>query len=142
MMLPDNLDTVQIEVAPGLALPAAAANFVFNRLQWISEGEAGPFEIGPPEGWDFNDLCTLSYLLSNQEFLLAQDMVENLLPLPSILLPSATLVEGNDDYLKKRPFRKNRGRPSKLKRGLEKNCSFFGKAGAEDTNAEVDFKSC
>ena len=67
-MLPDNLNTVQIEVAPGLALPAGAANFVFNRLHWISEGETGSFDIGAPSGWDFNDLCTLSFLLSRQEF--------------------------------------------------------------------------
>ena len=144
-MLPNDLETVLIEVTPGLALPAGAADFVLNRLEWISEGGTGPFEIGPPEGWDFNDLCTLSFLLSNQEFLLAQDMVENLLPLPSILLPSATVVEGNDNYLKKRPFRgrlKKCGRMSKVKRGLEKNCSLVGPAGAEDSNAEVDFKSC
>ena len=92
-MLPDDLDTVQIEVAPGLGLPAGAADFVFNRLRWISEGETGPFETGAPDGWNFNDLCTLAFLLSRQEFLLAQDMVENLLCLPSVFPPSATLVE-------------------------------------------------
>ena len=54
-MLPDNLDTVQIDVAPGLALPAGAANFIFNRLQWISEGETGSFEIGAPSGQSSRD---------------------------------------------------------------------------------------
>ena len=143
-MLPDNLDTVQIEVAPGLALPAGAANFVFNRLQWISEGETGIFETGAPDGWDFNDLCTLAFLLSNQEFLLAQDMVQNLLRLPSILQPSATLAGGNNNHLKTRPFRgrlRHSGKQRKQKRGLEKNGSAVEKVGAGDTNAEVTSKS-
>ena len=66
-LLPDNLDTVQIDVAPGRwALPAGAANFAFNCLQWISEGEIGTFETGSPDGWDFNNLCTLAFLLSNR----------------------------------------------------------------------------
>ena len=144
-MLPDNLDTVQIDVAPGLALPAGAANFVFNRLQWISEGETGTFETGAPDGWDFNDLCTLAFLLSNREFLLAQDMVQNLLRLPSILQPSSTLAVGNNNHLKLRPFRgrlKHCGKQNKQKRGLEKKGSgpVVEKADACYTNAEVALK--
>ena len=137
-MLPDDLDTVQIEVAPGLPLPAEAADFIFNRLQWISEGETGLFKTGPPDGWDFNELCKLAFLLSKQEFLLAQDMVKNLLRLPSIMLPSATIAEGNNNYLKKRPFRgrlKPCGKHSKQK--VEKNCSDVGEAGVD---TEVPFK--
>ena len=127
-MLPDDLDKVQIEVTPGLALPAGAANFVFNRLRWISEGETGLFETGAPDGWDFNDLCHLSFLISNQEYLLAQDMVKTLhLQLPSILLPSATLVGGNNNHLKKRPFR-GRLRPCG-KRQVEKKVSTIDKVG-------------
>ena len=143
-MLPIELDKVQIDVAPGLALPAEAADFIFNRLHWISEGETGPFEIGAPDGWDFSDLCTLAFLISNQEYLLAQGMVETLLRLPSILLPSASLVEGNNNHLKKKPFRgrlKHCGKLSKQKRGLETNGSVVGKAGAGDANAEVALKS-
>ena len=138
-MLPHNLDTVQIEVAPGLALPAAAANFVFNRLQWISEGEVGFFETGAPEGWDFNDLCTLAFLLSNEEFSLAQDMVQNL-QFPSLLQPSASMVVSNNNHLKARPFR-GRLKQSKQKQGLEKNGSVVDRTGAGDTSAEVTFKS-
>ena len=124
-MLPDNLDTVQIEVAPGLALPAAAANFVFNRVQWISEGEAGLFETGAPDGWEFNDLCTLAFLLSNEEFSLAQDMVENL-RFPSLMEPSATLAGGNNNnHTKKRPFR-GRLKQSKEERRVKKQCSAVG----------------
>ena len=117
-MLPDNLDTVQIDVAPGLALPAGAANFIFNRLQWISDGEIGSFEIGAPSGWDFGDLCTLAFLISNQEISSAQDMVENLLRPPTILQSSATLAEGNNNYLKRRPFRGRLKQGGKQKRLL------------------------
>ena len=136
-MLPDNLDTVQIEVTPGLALPAAAADFIFNRLEWISEGETGLFETSAPEGFDFNDLCQLAFLLSKQEFLLAQDMVENHLRLPSVMLPSATMVEGNDNYLKKKPFRgrlKPCGKQSRKR--VEKKCS-VGEVGAGVKDTEV-----
>ena len=143
-MLPDDLDTVQIEVAPGLALPAGAANFIFNRLRWISEGETGSFEIGAPSGWEFNDLCTLSFLLSNQEFSLAQGMVENLQQLPSILRPSATLTVGNNNHLKKRPFRgrlKQCGKQKRQTQEAEENCSAVGKVGASVTDTKVDFKS-
>ena len=142
-MLPDNLNTVQIEVAPGLALPAGAANFVFNRLQWISEGETGSFEIGAPSGWDFNDLCTLSFLLSRQEFSLAQDMVENFLRLPSILQPSATLTVSNNNHLKKRPFcgrLKQSEKQGRQKQRVVKNCSAAGKVGGVDRDTEVAFK--
>ena len=143
-MLPDNLDTVQIDVAPGLALPAGAANFIFNRLQWISEGETGSFEIGAPSGWDFSDLCTLAFLLSNQEIASAQDMVENLLRPPTMLQSSATLAVGNNNYLKRRPFRgrlKQRGKQRSQKRGAEKHCSAACKVGASDTDTEVAIKS-
>ena len=144
-MLPDDLDTVQIDVAPGLALPAGAANFVFNRLRWISEGETGPFENDAPSGWDFNDLCTLSFLLSNQELSLAQSMVENLQQLPSILQPSATLTVGNNNHLKKRPFRgrlrQQCGKQKRQKQEAEENCSAVGKVGASDRDTKVDFKS-
>ena len=134
-MLPDNLNTVQIEVAPGLALPAGAANFVFNRLQWISEGETGSFEIGAPSGWDF-----LSFLLSRQEFSLAQDMVENLLRLPSILQPSATLTVSNNNHLKKRPFcgrLKQSEKQGRQKQRVVKNCSAAVKVGASNTDTKV-----
>ena len=138
-MLPDDLDTVQIEVSPGLALPAAAADFVLNRLHWLSEGEIGTFKPTAPDGWDFSDLCTLSFLVSNQEFLLAQEMVRNLLRSPSILLPSASLVEGNNKHLKKPFCGRLKHCGGKLKRGLEKSCFVAGKAGGGETNAEVGF---
>ena len=139
-MLPDNLDTVLIDVAPGLALPAGAANFVFNRLQWISDGEIGTFETGAPNGWDFNDLCTLAFLLSKREFVLAQDMVQNLLRYPSILQQSSTLAVGNNNHLKLRPFRGRLKHCGKQRRGPEKNVSVVDKADDGYTNAEVALK--
>ena len=104
------LESNLIEVYPGLPLPAAAADFVFNRLALIRQGGEEHFDYGAPQPWDYHDLCTLAYLIDNREISSAHDLVR-LLPRPtSILLPSATVSTFNDNYLKVNPFRRRRRR--------------------------------
>ena len=103
-----DLENVMTDVLPGLPLPAGAASFVIARVQWICEGELGVFDVEAPSPWNYEDLCTLALLVSNHETTLARLMIVNLLHPPSILLPSATLVNRNDNFLRQNPFRRRR----------------------------------
>ena len=98
------LESSLVEVYPGLPLPAAAADFIFNRLDWIRQGGEKPFHYVAPHPWDYHDLCTLAYLIDNRETSLAHDLVRLLPQPPSILLPSATATAFNDNYLHVNPF--------------------------------------
>ena len=109
-MQPGNLESILLEVHPGVWLPAEAADFVFNRLEYIRQGEEGTFEYDAPPPWEFYVLCTLAFLIANQEKVAAQDLVRNLSRPPSILLPSATDTSFNDNYLKANPFRRRKKR--------------------------------
>ena len=102
------LESIFIEVHPGLAVPAEAADFVFNRLEWIRQGEEGPFPYVAPLPWEFHDLCTLAYFVANNEISAAHDLVRNLVRPPSILLPSATETTANNNHLRANPFRRRR----------------------------------
>ena len=116
-MVLQDLSNVFTDVLPGLPLPGGAACFVLARIEWIRQGEVDAFDVEAPSPWNFYDLCTLAYLVANHETSAARLMVANVLRPPSILLPSATLMNDNDNYLKKRPFRRR-----KQKQGL---CASF-----------------
>ena len=106
-----DLDNELNEVLPGLSLPAGAASFVFARIRWIQDGERDVFDMEAPPPWDFFDLCTLALLVTNREISSARLMLSNLQPCPpSSLLPSATLMTQNDNFLKKSPFSRRRKR--------------------------------
>ena len=111
-----NLENVMTDVLPGVPLPAGAASFVIARVQWIREGEVGVFDVEAPSPWNCEDLCTLALLVSNHETTLARLMIANLLSPPSILLPSSTLVNRNDNFLRQNPFRR---RPKKCQSALQ-----------------------
>ena len=104
----EDLVDIPIEILPGVALPAPAADFVFTRLSWIRAGKKEPFDTASPASFEFHDLATLAFLIANNETSAAADMVSNLLQTPSTLLPSATLACGNDNYTKSNPFRRQR----------------------------------
>ena len=106
------LDNELTDVLPGITLPAGAASFVFARIQWIQAGEMDVFDMEAPPPWDFFDLCTLAFLVANHEASSAKLMISNLLQPcpPSHKLPSTTLVNQNDNYLKKCQFRRRRKR--------------------------------
>ena len=91
---------------PGVPLPAPVADFIFSRVEWIRQGERGVFECEAPASWDLHDLCTLAFLVATKDTSAAGVMVSNLLRPPSRLLPSATLVNGNNNYKKSNPFRR------------------------------------
>ena len=96
----EDLVDIPIEILPGVALPAPAADFVFSRLAWIKSGQKEPFDVTSPSSFEFHDLATLAFLIANNETSAAADMVSNLLQTPSTLLPSATLACQNDNYTK------------------------------------------
>ena len=102
-----------IEVLPRVELPALVADFIFSRVEWIRQGERGVFEREAPASWDLHDLYTLAFLVATNDTSAAGVMVSNLLRPPSRMLPSATLVNGNNNYKKSNPFRRRR----KSKRG-------------------------
>ena len=107
-----DLENEFTDVLPGLSLPARAASFVFARITWIQGGEKEVFDMEAPPPWNFFDLCTLAFLVSNRETSSAKLMLSNLLQPcpPSNLLPSATLMNQNDNYMKAQPLRRRRRR--------------------------------
>ena len=107
-----DLENELIDVLPGLSMPAGAASFVFARIEWIQAGEIEVFDVEAPPPWDFLDLCTLAFLVSNRETSSVKLMLSNLLQPcpPSNLLPSATLMNQNDNYLKAQPLHRRRRR--------------------------------
>ena len=105
-----------VEIRPGIFVPAAVATFLVQRLQWIEGGEEGLFQVVEPAGFEFHDLCTLAFLLGKEQWGKAKEMVKNL-PRPMQMDPSARLCEGNDNYLHKNPFRRRRRRRKTVEDG-------------------------
>ena len=126
-MVFDYLEDTMIDVLPGVALPALVADFIFSRVEWIRGGERGEFKAVAPACWDLHELFTLAFLVARKETCAAGIMVSNLLRPPPTLLPSASLMSGNDNYKKGNPFRRRR----KPKQG--------GSVGLEDALIKVIF---
>ena len=112
-----DLEDVWTEVLPGLPLPAGAANFVFAWKEWMRNGEIGVFNVESPSSWDFGELCTLALLVANGETSAARLMVSNMMQSSTNLLPSATLMTQNNNFLLQNPFRR--------KRAKKKKCAFY-----------------
>ena len=91
----------------GIIVPAPVADFLLSYLHWFDDGKSGTCQVEPPLGWDWQDLCTVGYLVANREVLSAQKLIDSL-PCPMVMLSSSTLMEGNNNHLKKNPFRKRR----------------------------------
>ena len=64
-----------VEVGPGVIVTAEEANFIFERKNWIKEGEMGVFSMQAPSSMKFVDLCTLSLLLLDENFEEAKELV-------------------------------------------------------------------
>ena len=120
-MVFQDLKNVFTDILPGLSLPAGAACFVIARVDWIRQGEVNAFDVEAPSPWNFDDLCTLAFFVANHETDAARLMVANLLQPPSILLPSATLMDKNDNYLVKCPFRRRKQRQGRCASSGPKN---------------------
>ena len=113
-MVLQELENTLTDILPGLSLPAGAACFVIARVDWIRQGEVNAFDVEALSPWNFDDLCTLAFFVANHETDAARLMVANL------LLPSATLLNQNDNYIKKRPFRRRKQtRRQRASSGLE-----------------------
>ena len=113
-MVFQDLKNVFTDILPGLSLPAGAACFVIARVDWIRQGEVNAFDVEALSPWNFDDLCTLAFFVANHKTDAARLMVANL------LLPSATLLNQNDNYIKKRPFRRRKQtRRQRASSGLE-----------------------
>ena len=102
-----DLSDVWLEVG-GVVAPVFVADFLFSYLQWL-EDQSNPFEAKVPSGWEMGDLLTVGYLLANEEAILAQEMIDNLIPRQDVKASNqTTLMEANDNYLKKNPFRRRK----------------------------------
>ena len=64
-----------VEVGPGVIVTAEEANFIFERKHWIKEGEMEVFRMRAPSSMKFDDLCTLSLLLLDENFEEAKELV-------------------------------------------------------------------
>ena len=105
-----DLSDVWLEVG-GIVAPVFVADFLLSYLQWREGEQSHPFEATVPFGWFLEDLLTVGYLLANKEAILAQELLDNLIPRPQVPRQASTptnLMEGNDNYLKKNPFRRRK----------------------------------
>ena len=103
-----------VEVGPGVVVTAEEANFIFERLLWIKEGEMEVFRMRAPSSMKFNDLCTLSRLILNKDFEGAKELVAECMSscqrtnLPGsessgMKIKSCSLPHSPMEYLKKNP---------------------------------------
>ena len=65
-----------VEVGPGVIVTGEEANFIFERLHWIREGEVESFKMRAPSTMKFDDICTLSRLLLDEDFEEARELVK------------------------------------------------------------------
>ena len=103
-----------VEVGPGVVVTAEEANFIFERLHRIKEGEMEVLGIRAPSSMKFNDLCTLSRLILNKDFEGAKELVAECMSscqrtnLPGsessgMKIKSCSLPHSPMEYLKKNP---------------------------------------
>ena len=103
-----------VEVGPGVVVTAEEANFIFERLHRIKEGEMEVLGIRAPSSMKINDLCTLSCLLLNKDFEEAKELVAECMSscqrtnLPGsessgMKIKSCSLPHSPMEYLKKNP---------------------------------------
>ena len=65
-----------VEVGPEVFVTGEEANFIFERLHWIREGEVESFKMRAPSTMKFDDICTLSRLLLDEDFEEARELVK------------------------------------------------------------------
>ena len=65
-----------VEVGPGVVVTAEEASFIFERLHWSREGELESFKMRAPSTMKFDDICTLSRLLLDEDFEEARELVK------------------------------------------------------------------
>ena len=65
-----------VEVGPEVFVTAEEASFIFERLHWSREGEVESFKMGAPSSMKFDDICTLSRLLLDEDFEEARELVK------------------------------------------------------------------
>ena len=65
-----------VEVGPGVVVTGEEANFIFERLHWSRGGEVESFKMRAPSTMKFDDICTLSRLLLDEDFEEARELVK------------------------------------------------------------------
>ena len=119
-----------VEVGPGVVVTAEEANFIFERLHRIKEGEMEVLGIRAPSSMKINDLCTLSRLLLNKDFEEAKELVAECMSscqrtnLPGsessgMKIKSCSLPHSPMEYLKKNPGEGWRREMKKTRAALE-----------------------
>ena len=136
------MDFEVTNIAPGISVPLAVADFIFSHTEWVANGSLGEFTGPVPEGYDRSDLLTLSFLVANGEFSRAEKLVNTFPPPPMEMRPSATLMDeeegmNNQNYLKQNPFGSRRRRNEKRRRKAVMGVATGNNAGPEDANTEV-----
>ena len=63
-------------MGPEVFVTGEEANFIFERLHWIREGEVESFKMRAPSTMKFDDICTLSRLLLDEDFEEARELVK------------------------------------------------------------------
>ena len=63
-------------MGPEVFVTGEEANFIFERLHWIREGEVESFKMRAPSTMEFDDICTLSRLLLDEDFEEARELVK------------------------------------------------------------------
>ena len=103
-------------LGPGIWVPPGVADYLISRTQWIREGEKGNFQLGVPNGYEFDDLATLAYLMVTDDVVAAKELADNL-PRPMWMeTSSSSMVEENLNYNFKNPFKRGRGKQRTRKR--------------------------
>ena len=65
-----------VEVGPEVYVTGEEANFIFERLYWSRDGEVESFKMRAPSTMKFDDICTLSRLLLDEDFEEARELVK------------------------------------------------------------------
>ena len=65
-----------VEVGPEVFVTGEEANFIFERLHWSRGGEVESFKMRAPSTMKFDDICTLSRLLLDEDFEEARELVK------------------------------------------------------------------
>ena len=116
-------------VGPGIWVPPGVADFLISRMFWIREEEPGDFQVGPPAGYNFDDLATLAYLIVSGDLVSAKELADNIPRSQMWMEPrSASLVENNTNYQLKNPFKRRKSKQRRRRRN-----------GAAEDSAQVIF---
>lgn len=98
-MFSQDFRTELVEVGPGIILYGPDAH-ILSLIR--NEDEC------PASAENFGDLVDLAFLLAEQDFVKAKKVADMIMHTrePMFMLPSSSMLESNDNYLKRNPFKR------------------------------------